>query len=148
DGERYEGEWRTDNRNGVGVTMPPSSIRFEGTWQDGAPCGVGVVTWPNGDHYEGEYCKGHYTGIGVFYFSTTSNTNYVREIAGQWLNDKQTGFGVRVWAAGTRSEGNWKDGQLNGYGAEFDAQGALTTKLGVPQQGLYVNGELRTPMLP
>jgi len=149
-GERYEGEWSGDNRNGVGVTTPPGATepRYEGTWQDGSPCGLGVLTWPNGDRYEGEYCKGHYSGVGVFYFSTTSNTNYARENAGQWAVDKQTGFGVRVWAGGNRSEGSWQDGELTGYGAEFDTSGQVSTKLNVMQQGYFQNNRLVTPLSP
>jgi len=145
DDERYEGDWQADNRNGFGTAVSSSGIRFEGAWKDGKPCGVGVVTWPGGDRYEGDYCDGHYTGYGVFYFSRDSNTNYVRENAGQWANGRQTGYGVRLWAAGTRSEGEWLDGELNGYGAEFDTAGRLQTKLDVPQQGRYDHGMLKAP---
>jgi hypothetical protein len=148
DGERYAGDWQTNNRNGFGVTDPPNGIRFEGNWKDGKPCGVGVVSWPNGDRYEGDYCDGHYSGYGVFYFSRNSNTNYVRENAGQWANDKQTGYGVRLWAAGTRSEGEWLDGELNGYAAEFDTTGHLQTKMDVPQQGRYDHSQLKDPLMP
>jgi hypothetical protein len=145
-GERYEGEWKTDGRNGVGKTVPASGPTFEGTWQNGNPCGVGVLTWPNGDRYEGDYCTGHYTGYGIFYFSTTSNTNYARENIGQWANDKQTGFGVRLWAGQNRSEGQWLDGELMGYGAEFAADGQIQTKLNITQQGVYERGSLKTPL--
>ncbi len=147
-GERYEGEWKGDGRNGVGKTIPGrmGDPTFEGTWQNGNPCGVGVLIWPNGDRYEGDYCTGHYSGYGIFYFSTTSNTNYARENIGQWANDKQTGYGVRLWAGQNRSEGQWVDGELVGYGAEFGPDGQIQTKLNVMQEGLYEAGILKTPL--
>jgi len=147
-GERYEGEWKGDGRNGTGKTVPGrmGDPIFEGTWENGNPCGVGVLTWPSGDRYEGDYCMGHYTGYGIFYFATNSNTNYARENIGQWNNDKQTGYGVRLWAGLNRSEGQWVDGQLAGYGAEFSGDGKIQTKLDVPQQGIYEGGNLKTPL--
>ena len=144
-GEHYEGEWNNDGRNGVGKSIPVSGPTFEGTWKDGIPCGVGVLTWPNGDRYEGDYCNGHYSGYGIFYYSD-SNTNYARENIGQWTNDKQTGYGVRLWDGQNRSEGRWQDGELNGYGAEFAANGQIQTKLNIGQQGLYERGALKAAL--
>ena len=148
DGERYRGEWQGDNRNGVGVSDPSNKIRFEGTWKDGKPCGVGVLSWPNGDRYEGDYCDGHYTGYGVFHFSAVSNKNFARENTGQWDQDKQTGFGIRLWAGGYRSEGQWLNGKLTGYGAEFDTNGQVQTKLDVLQEGQYQGDTLKVEMAP
>jgi hypothetical protein len=145
DGERYEGDWTQNLRNGFGVSMTSSKITFEGTWKNGDSCGVGVVTYPNGDRYEGEYCKGNMHGRGVFVFAPRAD-NYVGEDAGEWTMNAQTGMGVRLWTTGARSEGQWREGKLDGYGANFGLCGTVATVLGVPQQGIFANGMLQRPL--
>ena len=46
------------------------------------------------------------------------------------------GYGVYTFANGRRYEGQWDQGELNGYARKYDVRGNLT------EQGFYVNGEL------
>mmetsp|Transcript_42555 Transcript_42555/g.88979 ORF Transcript_42555/g.88979 Transcript_42555/m.88979 type:complete len:92 (-) Transcript_42555:50-325(-) len=50
-GDDYQGEYRRDKRNGVGVYMfasGASGATYEGDFKDGKPHGIGVYTFRNG----------------------------------------------------------------------------------------------------
>jgi hypothetical protein len=55
-------------------------------------------------------------------------------------------MGVRLWTTGVRSEGQWREDKLDGYGANFDLCGKVATVRGVPQQGIFANGMLERPL--
>jgi hypothetical protein len=146
-GEVYRGLWFNDDRNGYGISTSLSGVRFEGEWKDRIPCGVGVLIFKDGGRYEGEYCNGHQNGVGVYYFPV-SPTNHDKEYAGEWKDDKRVGFGMRLWAAGVRSEGGWLNNEMSGYGADFDLYGQVALKGTVSQQGVFENNDLKLPVPP
>jgi hypothetical protein len=146
-GEVYRGLWFNDDRNGYGISTSLSGVRFEGEWKDRIPCGVGVLIFKDGGRYEGEYCNGHQNGVGVYYFPV-SPTNHDKEYAGEWKDDKRVGFGMRLWAAGVRSEGGWLNNEMSGYGADFDLYGQVAMKGTVSQQGVFENNDLKLPVPP
>jgi hypothetical protein len=86
--------------------------------------------------------------MGVYHYVAASRANQIREIAGQWKDDQQTGPSVRIWTSGERWEGTFVNGRLNGPGAQFDSERNPKTLMGVPQQGIFENDNLKTVLRP
>ena len=53
-GEVYEGEWKSDKREGKGINIWTTGEVYEGEWKSGKREGKGRNKWTNGDVYEGE----------------------------------------------------------------------------------------------
>lgn len=62
-GERYEGQWRANQRHGSGTLWVRDKRggvrkRYTGEWMNGRIHGYGTYYFPNGDRYEGEFVDG------------------------------------------------------------------------------------------
>ena len=55
DGDRYEGEYKDDKKNGKGKFIYNNGDRYEGEYKDDNRNGKGIFFYNNGDRYEGEY---------------------------------------------------------------------------------------------
>ena len=71
-GERYEGEFRDDKRNGRGTFYHASGDRYEGEFRDDKRNGRGTYSFLadnqfKGDRYEGEFRDSKYNGLGTYY---------------------------------------------------------------------------------
>jgi hypothetical protein len=61
--ECYEGEWKDDQRHGIGIYKFPDGSVYEGEWERNQPHGIGKLTYPDGSIYEGCYKHGKKDGI-------------------------------------------------------------------------------------
>lgn len=71
-GDKYEGEWRNDEKNGKGK----HSFNV-----------IGVLTYSNGDKYEGEFSANKKNGKGVM--QSADGEKY----EGDWNDDRRAGIG-------------------------------------------------------
>jgi hypothetical protein len=123
----FTGYFHSSQKQGFGIaTWCDGSIRA--TWHKNIPNGFvqaesadesfeGLISGQVGvgkkkdsqGKYHGQFRKGKRFGVGIF---KTSNSHYV----GSWEDDQAHGFGEEVQENGTRYEGEWKNGVLNGIG--------------------------------
>eukprot|EP01118_Nematostelium_gracile_P010041 TRINITY_DN3421_c0_g1_i2.p2 TRINITY_DN3421_c0_g1~~TRINITY_DN3421_c0_g1_i2.p2 ORF type:complete len:235 (-),score=61.13 TRINITY_DN3421_c0_g1_i2:21-725(-) len=104
DGSTYEGEYKDDNRNGLGTYHYKNGSKYVGNWTDGKRNGQGKETYASGDIYEGEFKDGARDGIGQYWYFNGSL--YV----GQWSGGEKKGRGRIQWnATGFSYDGMWVD---------------------------------------
>jgi hypothetical protein len=63
---KYEGQWKNDLKQGLGITMYPDGAWFSGTLIKEEKDGYGKYVWPNGDSYNGTWNLNRMDGPGVF----------------------------------------------------------------------------------
>ncbi len=101
-GEKYEGEWKADNRSGQGVHTTPDGTKYDGQWRDDKKNGHGILTLANGSRFEGEFKDDKLDGQGRY--TTTNGT----VLEGQWREGRTwNAQGIDIWPDGTRYEGVW-----------------------------------------
>lgn len=116
-GDRYRGQLRNGKSVGVGVyefsdnpgNAGVGALRYEGEHQGDSVGGLGVTYWRNGDRFAGEAQPG---GVSR---------------------------GVLTFSNGQRYEGELRNGERNGIGIVWSADGT------VAMAGRWVNGELVEP---
>ncbi|KAJ1482859.1 hypothetical protein T484DRAFT_1896983, partial [Baffinella frigidus] len=86
-GVRYEGHWRSNQRNGLGVETTPAGV-YEGQFTADLRDGFGVFTKTNGPTYVGEWKNGDWHGHGIVQQDTHSGG--VKETFVRW----EFGFNV------------------------------------------------------
>jgi len=121
----------------------------------------GPIKWSRGEDagftYYGEKKNGTVHGYGVFYRRHVGKDNYTYSgmfedgllqghgirtdeecvYAGEIYRADRTGYGVKsLFKDGTVQKGRFIKGKLNGYGAEYNADGSLK------RHGLWENGKL------
>jgi hypothetical protein len=127
--EEYVGEFRNGKFDGYGVlTRIPflrrtpavdgenSRVSYFGFWREGRHHGKGMLI-ENFSEFWGDFQNGSFTGIGREVSSLTAEISY----EGEFENFKQSGFGIRYKTS--TAIGFFLDGQLNGLGIVFNAQG-------------------------
>lgn len=102
-GDKYEGEWKDNQRHGHGVLVRPDGTRYVGQWIDDRPGGMGTLTGADGSRYTGEWKDGKRHGQGTA--DLPDGTRY----EGQWANDKAHGKGSLTYPDGTTHTGQWED---------------------------------------
>ncbi|MEL6259343.1 MAG: hypothetical protein AAFQ67_09855, partial [Pseudomonadota bacterium] len=109
-GDRYRGEWRNGQRQGLAVYDYGERAlgeNYAGTYVDGSTEGYGVYDWPDAQRYAGGWKGGAYAGYGVIYF--LSGSRYEGEVK----DNKRHGYGVHWRKDGTISQsGRWEAGKL------------------------------------
>lgn len=53
--ETYMGEWKSDKRNGFGVSERSNGMKYEGEWANNKRHGYGCTVFPDGSKEEGKY---------------------------------------------------------------------------------------------
>jgi len=81
DGNRYEGHWKNDKREGKGTLIWANGTKYEGDWKNSKIEGHGVHTLPNGDTLTGEWKNGKAHGQCKMIWNVA---NY--EYEGNWIN--------------------------------------------------------------
>ena len=118
DGARYDGEFRNDEMTGHGVfTIPDLGTRYEGEFRDGFYSGHGVLTYANGDRYDGEWRDDMENGHGLFTYANGDRYD------GEFRDGKRNGHGIYTYANGDRYDGEFRDGKRNGHGIYTYADG-------------------------
>jgi len=155
-GNRYEGDWDTNQRHGIGRMIYFTTTgrldavieTYEGQWErgkkngigrydgefvDGRREGTGIMMQVNGDRYEGEWKDGQLHGFGK-----AIKAKYVYE--GDFVNGEKDGVGVITYDNGAKYEGGFKDGNKHGFGKDFLANGQTW-------EGEYFNGKKKEEII-
>lgn len=127
DGQRYEGQWSNDLREGFGVLTWPSVLQ-QRTGTSSRPAGEEVGTICGGK-YVGSWLKGKKHGPGEILYSNGDH------FEGHWVNDRVNGFGIFMCAVGSSYEGQWVDNRRHGEGTHFSAVDGST------YEGEFVGGK-------
>ena len=90
--------------------------RYEGQFQNGIFYGEGKYTFIDGGYYEGEY--------------KNVRPNPVTYLDFPFYDNLRHGFGLRVWTNGSKYQGQWKVGMMDG-------QGVTTTIMNEKHTGEY-----------
>jgi serine/threonine-protein kinase len=130
DGEKYVGEYKDGNANGLGIRTWPDGEKYAGTYKDGKVHGKGKFVFVDGEKYAGEFKDGKIQGGGTMTF--TNGDKYVGEFKG----NKRTGQGVYKYASGAKYVGEFMDTALHGQAIKYKANGS------VEESGIYKNGRI------
>ena len=132
-GAIYEGDWKEDAQNNIGIETWKDGSCYKGEYAHGKKNGIGIYVWPDGSRYEGEWVDNSLNGYGVYYF--TQNRMYLGEwkdnikegfgefiwsdkkYMGFYVNDKKEGFGIYYWETMNKIfVGFWEGGKQRGLG--------------------------------
>jgi hypothetical protein len=148
----YEGEFKQDQPDGVGILKCPdgevrsgsfirgqlhgkgsilyaNQTRYEGDLRAGEPDGQGRMEFTDGQLYEGAFVSGKYQGKGKLRYSTGGLYE------GNFLAGDASGAGTMLFADGRRYAGEFLLGKLHG-------SGRLTYPTGETYEGEWKSGEL------
>ena len=73
-GDRYEGEWLSNQRSGRGAIKMANGNTYDGEWRDDKSNGIGIFTLKNGDHYTGDWRDGKASARVSSFGRTVTNT--------------------------------------------------------------------------
>lgn len=108
-GERYEGEFLYNERNGQGTLTYGyygAQNIYNGQWSNNEYNGIGTITYSDGEKYVGSFSVGEYEGHGVYTYGDGSK--YV----GEWENSMREGHGTYTSSDGTVKNGKWADDEF------------------------------------
>lgn len=127
---------------------------YEGQWKDNLQNGLGVFNYANGDMYKGNFKDGLPHGHGVLRkgsFKTSAASIYI----GEWIASSKSGYGVMDdITAGEKYLGNWCDNKKHGNGLIVTSEGVyyegtfnqdMLTGFGlmILKDGTYYEGEFK-----
>jgi len=112
-GTLYEGEWKNNQRHGVGRFVWNNNDRYVGEWCQDYKHGHGIMLWTNGDRYDGFW--DHDLRQGKAIYSYANGGKY----EGEYEKDERHGKGKFFWPNGDYYQGTWKSGGRYGKGILF-----------------------------
>eukprot|EP00826_Nyctotherus_ovalis_P020286 TRINITY_DN1635_c0_g10_i1.p1 TRINITY_DN1635_c0_g10~~TRINITY_DN1635_c0_g10_i1.p1 ORF type:complete len:527 (+),score=113.99 TRINITY_DN1635_c0_g10_i1:200-1780(+) len=116
-GDRYEGEWINGKQCGTGVLYYANGDKYDGGWENNGRSGKGSLTYINGNKFEGEWKRNNKNGKGVFYYA---NGDIYK---GEWEDGKMSSKGTARYSNGDRYEGGWRNNKKSGKGTFYHANG-------------------------
>jgi hypothetical protein len=129
--ERYQGEFKDDERHGRGTCIFPDGGRYTGDWEAGSAHGEGRFDHANGDIFVGIFRK-RCRVRGKLTWAATGD-----EYDGEFANDLPHGQGSRRYASsGVVHSGRWERGVPAGEGERRDERS------GVVRRGEFRGDEL------
>ena len=114
DGSFYEGEWASNNPDGLGYMVwsrfnTSYKGSYNGYWQNGLMNGYGEYKFTSGIEYRGMFINGKRSGYGAQFWPNGDSYE------GQWYDDEMHGQGSYVYANGNMDIGIWSMGQIIEY---------------------------------
>lgn len=109
--DRFEGIFVQDQIEGKGVYFYVSGGKYEGEFKDGRKEGHGTYFGKDGSYYSGEWLKGRFHGFGKMIYA-----NKRGEYEGDWVNDQRHGNGKMTYQDGDVFVGSWKNDKRDGLG--------------------------------
>ena len=109
-GDNYTGDWIDDMMTGQGVYTWSSGAKYEGQFKTDRRHGIGTYYFSNGDRYVGNWVDGNMTGQGVMTFY--GGDTYV----GNWIDGQRNGKGIVIWSNGNHYMGDWVEDMRKGKG--------------------------------
>jgi len=113
----YEGEWKLDNKEGLGKKAFTDKSIYMGAWKNNMKEGHGVYTWQDQTKYIGYWKEDKYHGHGLKSWSDGD------QFEGGWREDKKHGRGVYKWSNGDKYDGEWEEDKQHGKGVFLWATG-------------------------
>ncbi len=123
DGGVYSGNWKAGRRNGHGIQTYSANSKkesYDGSWKNDVEHGSGVLVYKNGEKYVGNLSNGKRDGSGEITFAENDEYNRVR-YDGDWKEDMLTGNGTMIWKSGVKYVGQWLNNKNHGYGVRHFA---------------------------
>ena len=140
--KRYEGGFKKDKFEGIGIMTWNSGMNYVGDFKNGLKEGKGQLFWNNyykfkedlnidkregkgilyyyiGNRYEGDYKNDKREGKGILYYY--NNDRY----EGEFKNDKREGKGIYTFENGDRYEGDYKNDKREGKGIMYFKDGDI-----------------------
>lgn len=117
-GARYIGEFRENQRSGVGRYIWPDGSEFNGNWNQDQMT-HGDFIWPDGSSYSGGFKDSKRSGPGLL----RASDGFVYD--GMWDNNAMEGRGLAIYPSGQRFEGLFSKGRREGRGTIFFTNGAI-----------------------
>jgi hypothetical protein len=117
-GPRYIGEFRENQRNGMGRYIWSDGSEFNGNWNQDQMT-HGTFTWADGSTYTGGFKDSKRSGPGVL----RASDGFVYD--GMWDNNAMEGRGLAIYPSGQRFEGLFSKGRREGRGTIFFTNGAV-----------------------
>ncbi len=175
-GQMYRGEWLANRRHGRGTHTWPDGRTATGQWYKGHLHGRVLVSWPNGASYDGECQAGQKHGRGENSTESIEGKQNIDDVAhpsplshsvgvwidskgskysGNFVNDKEHGFGTLTHLDGRKYRGQFQDGDKHGYGIQvwptrtydgewaegkFHGRGKLVWSTGATYTGQFLEG--------
>jgi len=137
-GDQFVGEFRDDFRNGQGAYTYANGDKYVGDWQDNARTGQGTYTFASGEIYFGEFQDDNPNGQGTYTFSPNSQWAGDKYV-GEFLDFVRNGQGIYTFADGRKYVGGFRNGDFNGQGTMYAANGAVL------EEGTWEDDELIRP---
>jgi len=106
----YEGEWKDNNKEGLGKKSFTDKSVNMGYWKNNMKEGEGVYIWQDNTKYIGHWKEDKYHGFGLKSWSDGD------QYQGGWREDKKHGNGTYKWSNGDKYEGEWEDDKQHGKG--------------------------------
>ena len=116
-GDKYAGNWKDDKKHGFGTMIRADGAKYEGEWKNDIKNGIGTYIWPDGSKYEGGIIDTDSQGYGVMLLPNGD------KYEGYWLNNNRHGNGTMIWSSGDKYKGNWENDKAHGYGSWSWADG-------------------------
>jgi hypothetical protein len=125
DGEIYRGLWVDDVQHGAGMLTFLAGNRggdYTGGFIHGKFNGYGKRTFGDGTFYDGQWAQGKPDGLGTHTYPVNLKCNFSSptRYVGHFVKGLRHGPGVHSSEDGSKSEGQWKKGVLNGHGEDVD----------------------------
>jgi len=105
--QKYDGEWKDNQRYGKGILYYSKGHEYAGDWLNNKKEGTGNESWPNGDYYIGVYKNDLFNGQGSYYYNSTGD-----KYDGEWKNMRKHGKGILYYADGSNVTQYWSEGSL------------------------------------
>lgn len=123
-GWKYEGAWKSDKKDGLGVMYYSNGEKYHGMWKNNKRSGQGTHIYANKDIYTGEWLDGAKHGIGSYIYRETGSELY------------------GTWKQGKFESGRWTDKYETAFKGKFENQlptsdGSFSFANGNSQQGQY-----------
>ena len=126
-GSTYEGSFLNGEMHGMGSCAFYDGTRYDGSWHKRYPEGYGVMVLNNGDTREGYWLKGQPAlenrGELLLIDSLQEFTCCIDIQFGCILGDCKDGEGILAYIDGSKYEGSFADGKINGWGTWYFPNG-------------------------
>jgi len=127
-GAKYTGDFKDGEIHGVGVCYYTNGSKYSGQWLHRYPEGKGTKTFADGTKRTGDWQKGQPIDengeVIVFTAKGEAEEDDGTDIqTGCITGDCEKGEGVFAYADGSRYEGQFANGKLQGFGTLFSANG-------------------------
>ena len=119
-GEQYHGEVQGGKKDGQGYCVYKNGDRYEGNWKNDKKEGKGTYYFTQkGDIYKGYFLNDYPNGKGIYYYKNGDRYE------GMFKDGKKDGEGIFTYANGGRYKGSFKNDEKDGKGEYKNQNGQI-----------------------